>query len=101
MHGSDETITSKFNNNPSFTGEHRSMGLVCRRPRKAVSVSRAPPSRNSDIPNGVGRLSSLVKNEEKNDFVYRTPSVPCNYMIQDRRDRTRYNTLMKMKLKSS
>ena len=88
VHGSDETNTSKFNNNPSFTGEHRCLGLVHRGHNKAVKVSRAPPNPYSGVPNSVSRLNSLVKNEEKNNSVDNmNPSVPSNYIrdsVQER-----------------
>ena len=67
VHSSDETITFKFNSNPSFSSEQQILGLVRLRPNKAVNVSRAPHSRDSGVPNGVSRLSSLVKNEDKDD----------------------------------
>ena len=71
VHSSDETNTSKFNNNSSFTDENRSLGLVRRRPNKAVNVSRAPPSRDIVTPSSDSRLNSLINSEEKNDTVYR------------------------------
>ena len=54
-------------------------GLVHLRPNKAVNVSRAPPSRDSGVQNGVSRLNSLMKNEEKNDSVYTNSGVPSNH----------------------
>ena len=79
VHGSDETNTSKFNNSSFFTGENRSLGLVRRRPNKAVNVSRAPPSRDIVAPSSDSRMNSLVKGEERNDSVYTNLNVPPNY----------------------
>ena len=79
MHGSDETNTSKFINSSSFTGENRSLGLVRRRPNKAVNVSRASPSRDIVAPSSDSRMNSLVKGEERNDSVYTNLNVPPNY----------------------
>ena len=89
VHGSDETNTSKFNNSSSFTGENRSLGLVRRRPNKAVNVSRAPPSRDIVSPIGDSRMSSLVKSEESNDSIYTNLNVPSNHardLGQERQD---------------
>ena len=92
VHGSDETNISKFNNSSSFTGENRSLGLVCRRPNKAVNVSRAPPSRDIVTPSSGSRLNSLVKSEEWNDSVYTIMYHLITHVIQARGDRTRHNT---------
>ena len=61
-------------------GEHWSLGLVHRRPNKTVSVSRAPPSRDSGIPNGVSRLHSRRKTTQY--F-----SVPSNHIRDSGQER--------------
>ena len=78
VHGSDKTNTSKFTSSSS-TGENRSLGLFRRRPNKAVSVSKAPPSRDIVAPSSGSRLNSLVKSEERDDSVNTNRSVPSNY----------------------
>ena len=89
--GSDETNTCT-----SFTNEHRSLGLVHRRPNRDVNVLRAPRSRDSGVPSteyGVNRLNSLVKNVVENDSVYMNPSVPSNCIHdsgQERQDSLQY-----------
>ena len=78
VHSSDETNTSKCNNSSSFTSENRSLGLVRRRPNKAVNVSRAPPCRDIVAPSSDSRMNSLVKSGERNDSVYMKLNVPPN-----------------------
>ena len=93
MPGSDERNTPKCNNCSSFKGKNRSLGLVRRRPNKAVSVSRAPTSRDIVTHSSGSRLNSLVKSEERNDSVCTNLSVPSNYARdsgQERQDS--YNT---------
>ena len=79
VHSSDKTNTSKFNNSSSFTGENRSLGLVRRRPNKAVNVSRVPHSPDIVAPSSDSRKNSLVESEETNDSVDTNLNVPPNY----------------------
>ena len=82
-------------------GANRSLGLVRRRPNKAVNGSRAPPSRDIVAPSSDSRKNSLVKGEERNDSVYTNLNVPPNYARdsgQERQDSLQHHNNINVSL---